>query len=59
MIPLFKPAIFLGIVLYYSSIFAVLDAIKDGYEPSESSDYLEYSFMCAGPGSEALGFSSG
>ena len=54
--PLIQASYFLRYCpLYYSSIFAVLDAIKDGYEPSESSDYLEYSFMCAGPGSEALG----
>ena len=55
--PLIQASYFLRYCpLYYSSIFRVLDAIKNDYMPSVGSDYLEYSFMCAGPGSEALGF---
>ena len=42
--------------IYSSIIFEVLDKIKNNYRLENNSEYLEYSFISAGPGSEALGF---
>lgn len=55
--PLIQEAYFFRYcVLYHSTVFKVLNFVKDFYEPQTDSQYLEYSFISAGPGSEVLGF---
>ncbi len=41
--------------LYYSTIFNLMDEIKENFVADSHNEMLQYTFVCSGPGSEAIG----